>query len=133
MVKVQWIPYIAVEHFRTCTVGRITLNNWHNVSFIDSDINPYISMQELSSLRYAISFQPIKPGNIYVDVAFIALDGDCLNASTGFCHDFGDDQIGHFLNNKSFISTTTEHLYVHDYMPPSVIKYLNITTNCTTP
>ena len=129
MVKVQWIPYIAVEHFRTCTVGRISLNNWHNVRFINSDIyNPYISMQELSSCRYAISFQPIKPGDIYVDMAFISLDGDCLDASAGFCHDFGDDQIGHFLNNKSFISTTTEDfLSVHDYMPSLVMKYLNIT------
>ena len=53
-------------------------------------------MQELSSSRYAISFLPIKPGHVYVDMAFIALDGDCLNISAGFCHDFGDDQIGHY-------------------------------------
>jgi hypothetical protein len=40
--------------------------------------------------RYAILFRPITLKDIFDDMASIALDGDCLIASTGFFHDFGD-------------------------------------------
>ena len=135
MVKVQWIPYITVEHFRSCTVGRITIDDWHkqNVCCSDHDINPYISIQELSSSRYAISYQAIKQGHVYVDVAFIALEGDCPNNSAGTCHDFGDDKIGHYLSNKSSSLSAADDLEnrsisvsIEDYMTPSVAIYLDI-------
>jgi hypothetical protein len=126
MLKVQWIPYIAVEHFRTCSVGRITVAHWHKQNLCATDLNPYISMQELSSSRYAISYQPIKSGDVYVEMAFIALDGDCLNASTGYCHDFGDNQISHFLSKPTFSVAGNGVVSIEDYMTPSVLKYLNV-------
>ena len=93
--------------------------------------------KELSSSRYAISFVPIKAGDIYIDMAFIALDGDCLESSAGFCHDFGDEQIGQYLSNKKQTSSDSaaaedsddnSSVSLNDYMSTSVLKYLNIRT-----
>ena len=61
---------------------------------MNSEINPFISFQQLEPSRYALSFVPIKDTDVYVSMAFIALDGDNLGDGIQIdplCMDYGDN------------------------------------------
>ena len=142
MVKIKWIPFQYIKSYRPSTIGRITISNWTAVTddFLTNGVNSFLSCQQLQPSRYCISFIPPKRGDIYVTMAFIALDadniGDGIHADS-FIHDFVDNQLGTYLNkahkNNSLIDqdgAVEEHKISEDYetlkqhLPLSVLNYL---------
>ena len=136
MVRVKWIPYNSVRSYRASEIGLITVNNWQATEYdnMDNDINPFISFQQLEPSRYAISFIPIKETDVYVSMAFIALDGDNLGdglQNDPFCMDYGDNVLKHYLGSNDIEEEEDEAIVIPQHcenlkqlIPLSVLKYL---------
>ena len=135
MVKVKWIPYNSVHSYRASEIGLITVDNWQATEYenMNNDINPFISFQQLEPTRYALSFISIKETDVYVSMAFIALDGDNLGDGIQidpFCMDYGDNILTHYLGSNDNDEEDEEDLIPQQYdnlkklIPPSVLEYL---------
>ena len=119
MAKIKWIPFQFIKSYRSSTVGRITKTTWTAVTddFSTTNISlngvsSFISCQQLEPSRYCISFIPPKNGDVYVTMAFIALDADNIGdgiQSDSFIHDFGDNQLGAYLNTTHKHNSLIDH------------------------
>ena len=136
MVKVKWIPYNSIRSYRTSEIGLITVDHWNATQFenMNSEINPFISFQQLEPSRYALSFVPIKDTDVYVSMAFIALDGDNLGDGIQidpFCMDFGDNILTNYLGaivndyeEDDEVLLPQQYDNLKNLIPLSVLEYL---------
>ena len=137
MVKVKWIPYETIRSYRSCEVGLITIENWMAETYdgMDSIINPFISLQELQPTRYCLSYVQPTVLDVYVSIAFIALDGDNIGDGINkddFVIDFGDNVLSHYLGDLEVVDEededddiSSEYDVLKKYIPLPVLKYFN--------
>ena len=87
--------------------------------------------------RYALSYIPQTAGrDIYVEVAFIALDSENLddNNADSFYHDFGDNMFPYYKGNSDIALIQQESVEddgdeintanLSQYVPESVLRFL---------
>ena len=75
IVCVKWINFTLFETNKNTYIGHISVLDWNEwPESNDELINPFIWTIELQPSRYALSYIPQGAGDIYVEVAFIALD-----------------------------------------------------------
>jgi hypothetical protein len=140
MVYLQWVPFILDKKVRTTFNGRIRLDHWNQWPVIN--LNPNISTTTLKPSRFAMAFIPPTNGAVYVDVAFIALDAECLGElnQDNFTTDFGDNKFPYFQGNTSIrlkeqkddeeedeeqdLPTANDFELLKGYIPTPVLRYL---------
>ena len=142
MTKVKWIPLQTLHSYRSCEICLITVSNWNAQNYDDmyseNRLNPFISLQQLEPSRYALSYIPIQPRDIYVSASFIALDGDNLGdgiENDEFIMDFGDNILNNYLGvvgevedeEDEELQILEEYNILKKYIPTSILHYL--TTN----
>ncbi len=87
--------------------------------------------------RYTLSYIPQRAGDIYVEVAFIALDSKNLddNNADSFYHDFGDNMFSYYKGNLDIALIQQESVEdngdeiktvnnLSQYVPESVLRFL---------
>ena len=145
MVKVKWIPYTSIRSYRASEIGLISVDHWSAEEYEDmtAEINPFISFQQLEPSRYALSFVPIKDTDVYVSMAFIALDGDNLGDGIQidpFCMDYGDNVLTHYLCSNDVddeeddtIVLPQQYEKIKKLIPQTVLNYLTTCLLYTSP
>ena len=143
MVCVQWINLIVDEVNNHTTIGHIPLTDWMQWPLINPvQLNPFIRTTNLRPSRYALTYEAIRPGIVYVDTAFIPLDSENLseaNADT-FHHDFGDNRFPYFHGDSNtrlqdnqqdddeeeiqLVNASEEFQSLKAYIPESVLRFL---------
>jgi hypothetical protein len=80
MVYLQWIPFILDKRDRTTFNGRISVIHWNEwpIPIPNIRLNSNISTKTLQPSRFAMAFIPPTRLSVYVEMAFIALDAECL-------------------------------------------------------
>ena len=102
----------------------------------DELINPYIWTIELKPSRYALTYIPHGDTDLYIEVAFIALDSENLddNNADAFYHDFGDNMFPYYKGNSDIALIQQESdekegdatimNNLSQYIPESVVRFL---------
>ena len=103
MVYVQWVPFILDKINRNTFNGMITLADWNEWPTRSVGINSNISTKTLKPSRFALAFIPPTDLSVYVEVAFIALDSECLGElnQDNYTADFGDNKFPYYQGNTS--------------------------------
>ncbi len=82
---------------------------------------------------YALSYIPQRAGDIYIEVAFIALDFENLddNNADSFYHDFGDNMFSYYKDNSDIALIQQESdgdeintANLNQYVLESVLRFL---------
>ena len=144
MACVQWIPFILDKRDRTTFIGRIRVNDWNTWSE-EVIKNQFISTTNLQPSRYALAYTPLTNVEVYIDVAFIALDAEnlCEMNDDNFTTDFGDNKFPYYKgranqyqqdelddNDEDDNGGEDEHTSgetfeaLKSYLPPSVLRFL---------
>ena len=102
MVYVRWIPFILEKRNRTTFNGRISVANWNKWP-PTGRLNSNISTKTLKPSRFALAFIPPTQLSVFVEVAFIALDAECLGElnDDNYTTDFGDNKFPYYQGNTS--------------------------------
>ena len=138
MVCVKWINFTLFETNKNTYIGHISVLDWNEwPESNDELINPFIWTIELQPSRYALSYIPQGAGDIYVEVAFIALDSENLddNNADSFYHDFGDNMFPYYKGNSDIALIQQESVEddgdeintvnnLSQYLPESVLRFL---------
>jgi hypothetical protein len=142
MVFVQWVPFILDKKDRTTFNGRVRVAHWNKWPIENTKLNPNISTKTLKPSRFALAFIPPTNLSIYVDVAFIALDAECLGElnADNFTSDFGDNKFPYYCGNSSIrlqeqldreeedeelaFKESEEYEQLKSYIPSSVLTFL---------
>ncbi len=86
--------------------------------------------------RYALTFIPQRDTDVYIEVAFIALDSENLddNNADAFYHDFGDNMFPYYKGNSDIALIQQESdeeegdatimNNLSQYIPESVVRFL---------
>jgi hypothetical protein len=105
MVYVQWVPFILDKRNRTTFNGMITVAHWNAwpTTTTTHHLNSNISTKTLKPSRFALAFIPPSQLSVYVEVAFIALDAECLGElnDDNYTADFGDNKFPYYQGNTS--------------------------------
>lgn len=142
MACVQWIPFILDKRDRTTFIGRINARDWNTWSE-EVIKNQFISTTNLQPSRYALAYTPLTNQEVYINVAFIALDAEnlCEINDDNFTTDFGDNKFPYYKGraNQYQQDEIDESDEVDDnegeheveifealksYLPPSVLRFL---------
>ena len=107
--------------------------------------NQFISTTNLQPSRYALAYTPLTNVEVYIDVAFIALDAEnlCEMNDDNFTTDFGDNKFPYYkgranqykqdkVDNNDEDDNGEEHEHtsgkafetLKSYLPPSVLRFL---------
>jgi len=103
MVYVQWVPFNLRQRNRTTFNGLILVADWNEWPTRSVGINSNISTKTLKPSRFALAFIPPTDLSEYVEVAFIALDAECLGElnDDNYTSDFGDNKFPYYQGNTS--------------------------------
>jgi hypothetical protein len=78
MANVDWIPSFRLLKQNGFTfIGDIPYSTWNNCA--SNPLNSFIATTHLRPSRYAMAYIPPTQLNVYVNVAFIALDNENLH------------------------------------------------------
>jgi hypothetical protein len=142
MVFVQWVPFILDKRDRTTFNGRIRLTHWNKWPTEIKTLNPNISTKTLQPSRFALAFIPPTNLSVFVDLAFIALDAECLGElnADNFTADFGDNKFPYYQGNSSIrlqeqkdheeddeepaFQEAVEYEQLKSYIPSPVLSFL---------
>ena len=143
MVYVQWINFTLSQQNNHTFIGYISLVDWNNWPTINPiTLNPFIYTTTLRPSRYALAYEAIKPGIVYVDMAFIPLDSENLSEANheAFSNDFGDNRFPYFLGNSNVrlqdnqqdieddsavdLDDMKDFASLKSYIPESVLRFL---------
>ncbi len=103
MVYVQWVPFILEKQNRTTFNGRISVAHWKEWPPTVGRLNSNISTKTLKPSRFALAYIPPTHLSLFVEVAFIALDAECLGElnDDSYTTDFGDNKFPYYRGNTS--------------------------------
>ena len=103
MVYVQWVPFDLLKQNRTTFNGLISIADWNEWPTRTVAINSNISTKTLKPSRFALAYIPPTDLSVYVEVAFIALDAECLGElnQDNYTADFGDNKFPYYQGNIS--------------------------------
>jgi len=142
---VHWINFRVIHDKINCSIGRIPLHWWNNLSPHPTlKERDFISFSDLQPSRYALSYVPQSNERVdYIEAAFIALDSEKLgeHVNDAVHVDFGDNKFPYFLGNKKNkdvvedIMEFEESCYlskeqIHSlkkYIPQSILSFLSTT------